>query len=95
MFSTWALALLSLAISVCAKSSTGNSVLVVLEPSLDKDHFSIFFNGLTEKGYDLTFRSPKDVKHPVIEDDVAQYSHVVVFAPDTKSTYLLLYRYVV
>ncbi|KAI0692223.1 Dolichyl-diphosphooligosaccharide--protein glycosyltransferase subunit WBP1 [Cytidiella melzeri] len=79
------LALLGLALSVCAKSSTGNSVLVLLEPSLDKANYSIFFNGLTESGYNLTFRSPRDTKPAVIEDDVAQFSHVVVFAPDTKN----------
>ncbi|KAI0093813.1 Dolichyl-diphosphooligosaccharide--protein glycosyltransferase subunit WBP1 [Irpex rosettiformis] len=81
----WLLALLGLAISACAKSSTGNSVLVLLEPSLDKANFSTFFNGLTESGYELTFRAPRDAKPAVIEDDVAQFSHVVVFAPDTKS----------
>ncbi|KAI0345045.1 Dolichyl-diphosphooligosaccharide-protein glycosyltransferase 48kDa subunit [Trametopsis cervina] len=85
VMSTWFVALLGLAISACAKSSTGNSVLVVLEPSLDKANYSTFFNGLTEKGYDLTFRAPRDTKPPVIEHDVAQFSHVVVFAPDTKN----------
>jgi oligosaccharyltransferase complex subunit beta len=29
-----------------AKSSTGDSVLVVLDPKLDKKDFSIFFGGL-------------------------------------------------
>lgn len=91
MFSTWALALLGLAASAYTKSSTGNSVLVVLEPTLDKDNYSIFFNGLTENGYDLTFRTPRDVKPAVIEDDVPQFSHVVIFAPDTKSTYPCIY----
>ena len=82
----WLLALLGLAVSACAKSSTGNSILVLLEPSLDKGNFSTFFNGLTESGYELTFRAPRDTKPAIIEDDVAQFSHVVVFAPDTKSS---------
>ncbi len=78
--------LLGLALSGAAKSSTGDSVLVVLDSISDKDNFSQFFNGLTDKGYDLTFRSPKDAKPAIIEDDVAQFSHVVLFSPDSKST---------
>lgn len=69
-----------------AKSSTGDSVLVLLEPSLKKENYSTFFNGLTEGGYELTFRAPRDLKPTIIEDDVAQFAHVIVFAPDTKST---------
>lgn len=43
-----ALAVSFLALIVCtlAKSSTGNSVLVVLEKNLPKDEFSTFFSGL-------------------------------------------------
>ena len=41
----------------------------------------------SEKGYQLTFRSPKDATPEIIKDDVAQFSHVVVFAPNTKSTF--------
>jgi oligosaccharyltransferase complex subunit beta len=35
--------------AVQAKSSTGNSVLVVLQPSLKRDNFTIFFNNLESK----------------------------------------------
>ncbi|KAK7688944.1 hypothetical protein QCA50_007635 [Cerrena zonata] len=86
MFSRWGLLLvLGLASWATAKSSTGDSVLVILEPKLDKDNFSIFFDGLREKGYDLTFRAPKDVEPAVIEYDSPQFSHVILFAPETKS----------
>ena len=71
---------------MAARSSTGDSVLVVLDSAADKDNYSIFFNDLTEKGYNLTFRSSKDSKPVVIDDEVAQFAHVVVFAPDSKST---------
>ncbi|KAH9935816.1 dolichyl-diphosphooligosaccharide-protein glycosyltransferase [Amylocystis lapponica] len=74
-----------LASLIQAKSSTGNSVLVLLEPSLKKENFSVFFNGLEEKGYGLTFRAPKDVQPAVIEYGQSQFSHVIVFAPETKS----------
>ncbi|KAI0806816.1 dolichyl-diphosphooligosaccharide-protein glycosyltransferase [Fomes fomentarius] len=68
-----------------AKSSTGDTVLVLLDPSLKKENFSIFFGDLEKKGYQLTFRSPKNPTPEVIKDDVAQFAHVVVFAPETKS----------
>lgn len=38
--------LVSLFCAVQAKSSTGNSVLVVLQPSLKRDNFTIFFDNL-------------------------------------------------
>ena len=85
MFLKRAVALLGLALTVATKSSTGDSVLVVLDSAADRDSYSIFFSGLTEKGYNLTFRSAKDSQPVVIEDDVAQFAHVVVFAPDSKS----------
>ena len=47
MVSPWRfLSFLGFAAAALSKSSTGNSVLVVLDPSLSKDNFSRFFNGL-------------------------------------------------
>ncbi|THH20050.1 hypothetical protein EW146_g1244 [Bondarzewia mesenterica] len=68
-----------------AKPSTGDSVLVVLQPSLKKEDFSLFFGGLEKQGYDLTFRSPKDESPRIIEDDIPSFSHVILFAPDIKT----------
>jgi len=75
----------SLLCAVQAKSSTGNSVLVVLQPSLKRDNFTIFFDNLEKRGYDLTFRSPKADTPAIIEYDVPTFSHIILFAPDTKS----------
>ncbi|KDQ59693.1 hypothetical protein JAAARDRAFT_175179 [Jaapia argillacea MUCL 33604] len=77
--------LLSLALLSLAKSSTGDSVLVVLEPTLDQANFSVFFDGLKKKGYELTFRAPKDVSPAIIQDDIPSFSHVILFAPETKA----------
>lgn len=68
-----------------AKSATGNSVLVLLENDLPRENFTIFFNGLEERGFELTFRDPKQKAPLIIEDDVPQFAHVVFFAPTTKS----------
>ncbi|KAG8758548.1 oligosaccharyl transferase glycoprotein complex, beta subunit [Ceratobasidium sp. 428] len=70
---------------VSAISSTGNSVLVILEPKLKREDYSIFFNGLKKRGYNLTFRSPKDVSPAITEFDVPSFSHVILFAPTSKS----------
>ncbi|KAL0947621.1 hypothetical protein HGRIS_013710 [Hohenbuehelia grisea] len=77
--------LLALAGLASAKSSSGDNVLVILEPALDKSNFSIFFDGLKERGYKLTFRAPKSVTPQVIQDEVATFNHVVIFAPETKA----------
>ncbi|KAG8697023.1 oligosaccharyl transferase glycoprotein complex, beta subunit [Ceratobasidium sp. 394] len=70
---------------VSAISSTGNSVLVILEPKLKREDYSTFFNGLKKRGYNLTFRSPKDVSPAITEYDVPSFSHVILFAPTSKS----------
>ncbi|KAF8602786.1 Dolichyl-diphosphooligosaccharide-protein glycosyltransferase 48kDa subunit [Ceratobasidium sp. AG-I] len=70
---------------VSAISSTGNSVLVLLEPKLKREDYSTFFKGLERRGYSLTFRSPKDVSPAITEFDVPSFSHVILFAPDSKS----------
>ena len=98
-----ALLVLGIASLASSKSSKGDSVLVILDPKLHQDNYSIFFNGLrgkhsstnfghcdsnwylTERGYNLTFRSPKDAKPAIIEFEQPQFSHVILFAPETKS----------
>ncbi|KAL4243900.1 Dolichyl-diphosphooligosaccharide--protein glycosyltransferase subunit WBP1 [Abortiporus biennis] len=86
MFSRWFLLLwLGITSLVSAKSSTGDSVLVLLDPKLEQDNFSIFFNGLREKGYNLTFRAPKDTEPPVTDYEEPKYSHVILFTPESKN----------
>lgn len=87
-------------VAVQAKSSTSNSVLVLLQPDLKRDNFTIFFDNLEsklgllvtgavltrypERGFDLTFRAPKADTPPILQDDVPTFSHIILFAPDTK-----------
>ncbi|KAI0314787.1 dolichyl-diphosphooligosaccharide-protein glycosyltransferase [Amylostereum chailletii] len=68
-----------------ATSSSGNSVLVVLQPSLKKEDYSLFFGNLEKQGYDLTFRAPLDVEPRIIVDDVPSFNHLILFAPETKT----------
>jgi len=44
----------------------------------------LFFNGLKEQGYDLTFRAPKAETPVVIEYDTSMFAHVILLAPETK-----------
>ncbi|KAJ3511262.1 hypothetical protein NLJ89_g4200 [Agrocybe chaxingu] len=73
-----------LASFVDAKSWTGNTVLVVVEPRR-QDDFSIFFEGLKDQGYQLTFRAPMDEKPAVIEYDEPSFAHVIILASETKN----------
>ncbi|CAA7260913.1 unnamed protein product [Cyclocybe aegerita] len=73
-----------LASLVNTKSWTGNKVLVVVEPKR-QDDFSIFFDGLKDKGYQLTFRAPMDEKPAVIEYDEPSFAHVIILASETKN----------
>ncbi|EAU81990.1 dolichyl-diphosphooligosaccharide-protein glycosyltransferase [Coprinopsis cinerea okayama7 len=84
MFSSFRrLCLLALSLTfvflVEAKSSTGDSVLVVVDPKR-QDSYSLFFDDLKDRGYDLTYRSPKAETPLVIEDDVANFAHVIVLS---------------
>jgi len=84
-FITLAVSLFGLFALSLAKSSSGSSVLVVLQSSLKREDYSIFFDNLEKQGYDLTFRAPKDEKPSIMEYDVPSFSHVILFAPDTKT----------
>ena len=46
---------------------------------------------LAERGFELTFRDPKEKEPLIIEDDVPQFSHVVLFAPSTKCAFGVLH----
>ncbi|KDQ18554.1 hypothetical protein BOTBODRAFT_154498 [Botryobasidium botryosum FD-172 SS1] len=68
-----------------AGSSAGSSVLVVLEPELKREDFSLFFNSLEKRGYELTFRAPLDKTPKIAEHGIPAFSHVIFFTPTTKS----------
>lgn len=43
------------------------------------------FDAWLEQGYELTFRAPKDEKPVVVEHDVPAFSHIILFASESKS----------
>ena len=42
-----------------------------------------------EEGYELTFREPAAPEPKVLVDDEPTFDHIIFFAPDTKSKYLI------
>ncbi|KAG1736863.1 Dolichyl-diphosphooligosaccharide--protein glycosyltransferase subunit WBP1 [Suillus paluster] len=68
-----------------AMSSSGDSVLVLLNPSLDRENYSVFFGGLEKRGYNLTFRAPKHTSPAITDYGVPNFDHVILFAPESKS----------
>ena len=40
-----------------------------------------------DKGYELTFRAPKDQSPPIIEYGESSFAHAILFASETKSEY--------
>ncbi|KAK4686169.1 oligosaccharyltransferase complex subunit beta, partial [Tremellales sp. Uapishka_1] len=77
--------LLLLACVVVARSSTGDKVLVVLDPSVVKDEYSKFWESLQDRGFALTFKGPKDESAELVRYGQQQFDHLIMFAPSAKS----------
>jgi len=80
---TFVLFFLSFSGLVYAKSSDGDSVLVIVEDSHQNDS-SLFFDDLRAQGYELAFRAPKDENPLLVEYDVPAFSHIIFFASESK-----------
>ncbi|ORY22691.1 dolichyl-diphosphooligosaccharide--protein glycosyltransferase 48 kda subunit precursor [Naematelia encephala] len=68
-----------------ARSATGDRVLVVLEPQVVKDEYSRFWSSLSDRGFELTFKGPKDDSAELVRYGEPQYDHLIMFAPAAKS----------
>ncbi|WRT63892.1 uncharacterized protein IL334_000818 [Kwoniella shivajii] len=76
---------LSLLGLISARSSTGDKVLVVLEPSVQKDDYSKFWKSLKDRGFELTFKEPKDKDAELVKYGELNYDHLIMYAPGAKS----------
>ncbi|WWC85977.1 uncharacterized protein L201_000848 [Kwoniella dendrophila CBS 6074] len=77
--------ILSLIALVTARSSTGDRVLVVLDSNVKKNEYSQFWESLETRGYELTFKQPKDKDAELVKYGELNYDHLVMFAPGAKS----------
>lgn len=80
--------LASLVPAALARSSTGDKVLVVMEPGLKAEDYSLFFNNLRSRGYELFFRAPNEKVPTTMTYDIPQFSHIIMFTPTTKNSEL-------
>ncbi|OCF73538.1 oligosaccharyltransferase complex subunit beta [Kwoniella mangroviensis CBS 8886] len=77
--------ILSLVSLAAARSASGDKVLVVLEPSLKRDDYSKFWKSLQDRGFELTFKEPKDRDAELVKYGELKYDHLVMFAPGAKT----------
>src|SRR2546429_1968769 len=87
-------------------STTGNRLLVVLEELAEKDRYSKFWGDLegklrmviwdkanrnrVERGYKLTFESPKNDKLSLFHLGERSYDHLIILPPKSKGTFIYI-----
>ncbi|KPM35039.1 hypothetical protein AK830_g11537 [Neonectria ditissima] len=77
MRSPVSLGLLLFTALVSAVSSAGNRLLVVLDTVEEKEAYSSFFGGLAERGYEITYESPKGDALSLFELGERNYDHLI------------------
>ncbi|GAB1729026.1 hypothetical protein NU195Hw_g3335t1 [Hortaea werneckii] len=70
---------------VTAISAQGSRLLVVLEDEAEKSKYGQFWLDLEERGFQLTYRTPKDPSLSLFQHGVPAYSHLLLLPPG-KST---------
>ncbi|KAA6414160.1 MAG: Dolichyl-diphosphooligosaccharide- glycosyltransferase subunit [Lasallia pustulata] len=81
LFSFLLLALLSL---VQALSSSGSRLLVVIEEAAEKEKYSQFLGGLEDRGFKLSYESPKNDKLALFRLGERVYDHIILLPPKSK-----------
>ncbi|KAK3722954.1 oligosaccharyl transferase glycoprotein complex, beta subunit [Vermiconidia calcicola] len=76
--------LLGLLSFVSALSATGNKLLVVIEEESEKSKYSQFWNDLENRGFQITYRSPKDTSLSLFLHGVPAYSHLLLLPAKSK-----------
>ncbi|KAK9368287.1 Dolichyl-diphosphooligosaccharide--protein glycosyltransferase subunit WBP1 [Lipomyces kononenkoae] len=75
------LALVSLSLAL---STTGSKLLVVLDPSINKDDYSVFFDDLIGRNFALDFRAANDPHLSLFNYGERLYDHVILTLPPTQ-----------
>lgn len=70
-------ALLLFSALVSALSSAGNRLLVVVDNVDEKDAYSIFFKDLADRGYEITYETPKSDALSLFEHGERNYDHLI------------------
>ncbi|KAK7205136.1 Dolichyl-diphosphooligosaccharide--protein glycosyltransferase subunit WBP1 [Myxozyma melibiosi] len=67
-----------------AISATGSRLLVVLDPSLKDEDYSLFFSDLDSRGLDLTIKAANDPSLGLFEYGERIYDHLILTLPPTQ-----------
>ncbi|KAG5988926.1 hypothetical protein E4U54_004494 [Claviceps lovelessii] len=78
-------AVLLLAAVVSAVSTTGNRLLVVLDNVADKDNYKQFFGDLTERGYQISYETPRSDHVKLFHLGERTYDHLVILPAKVKA----------
>ncbi|KAG6036929.1 hypothetical protein E4U41_005432 [Claviceps citrina] len=85
MRSIWSAAVLLLAAVVSAVSTTGNRLLVVLDDVAEKDIYKQFFGDLTERGYQISYETPRSEHVQLFRLGERTYDHLVFLPAKMKA----------
>ncbi|KAL8685550.1 MAG: hypothetical protein Q9218_007691 [Villophora microphyllina] len=82
----WLISFLSLALSglTQALSSTGSRLLVVSEDVGGKETYSVFWGDLENRGYRITFESPKNDKLTLFQHGERAFDHIILLPTRSK-----------
>ncbi|USW52699.1 Putative dolichyl-diphosphooligosaccharide--protein glycosyltransferase 48kDa subunit [Septoria linicola] len=77
--------LLGIVSFVSALSAEGSKLLVVIDEDADKTKYSQFWVDLQERGFDITYRSPKDTTLALFQHGLPAYSHLLLLPSKLKA----------
>ncbi|KAK5112758.1 hypothetical protein LTR62_003856 [Meristemomyces frigidus] len=69
---------------VSALSAQGNKVLVVLEDEADKSKYSQLWAGLSDRGFQLSYQTPKATGLSLFQHGVPAYTHLLLLPTKSK-----------
>ncbi|PPJ54291.1 hypothetical protein CBER1_06566 [Cercospora berteroae] len=77
--------LLGIVAFVSALSAEGSKLLVVIDEDADKTQYAQFWSDLAERGFDISYRSPKDTSLSLLQHGVPAYSHLLLLPSKLKA----------
>nr|POF22332.1 dolichyl-diphosphooligosaccharide--protein glycosyltransferase subunit wbp1 [Quercus suber] len=69
---------------VSALSSGGNKLLVIIEEEAEKTKYSQFWSDLQQRGFQITYHSPKDTSLSLFQHGEPAYSHLLLLPVKSK-----------
>lgn len=79
-----AILLLCIVQACYARSVNGTQSLVILDKGVSKDDYSKFWKSLTDRQFQLKFKSAADDSPKLFKDEEITFDHLIMFAPKAK-----------